>query len=96
VVVFIDDILVYSNSEEEHAEHLRVVLHTLKEKKLFAKLSNCEFWLREVNFLGYVISKGGIAVDPSKVDVVLQWKSLKSVFEIRSFFGSTGYYRMFI
>jgi hypothetical protein len=71
VVVFIDDILVYSMSEEEHAEHLRIVLCVLKEKKLFAKLSKCEFWLREVSFLGYVISKGGIAVDLSKVDAVL-------------------------
>jgi len=71
VVVFIDDILVYSKLEEEHAEHLRVVLQVLKEKRLFAKLSKCEFWLREVSFLGHVISKGGIAVDPSKVDAVM-------------------------
>jgi hypothetical protein len=71
VVVFIDDILVYSKSGEEHVEHLRVVLHTLKENKLFAKLSKCEFWLREVSFLGHVILKGGIAVDPSKFDAVL-------------------------
>jgi len=71
VVVFIDDILVYSNSKEKHAEHLRIVLRVLKEKKLFAKLSKCEFWLREVIFLGHVISKGGIAVNPSKVDAVL-------------------------
>ena len=71
VVVFIDDILEYSKSEEEHVEHLRIVLHTLKEKKLFAKLSKCEFWLRKMSFLGHMISKGGIVVDPSKVDVVL-------------------------
>ena len=93
VVVFIDDILVYSKSEEEH---LRIVLYTLKEKRLFTKLSKCEFWLREVSFLSHVISKGGIVVDSSKVDVVLQWKTLKSVFEIRSFLGLTGYYRKFI
>ena len=96
MVEFINYILVYSKSEEEHVEHLRVVLHTLKEKKLFAKLSKCEFWLREVSFLGRVISKGGIAVDPSKVEVVLQWETPKSVFEIRSFLGLAGYYRRFI
>lgn len=84
VVVYIDDILVYSKSEEEHAEHLRIVLSVLKEKKLFAKLLKCEFWLREVSFLGHVISKGGIAVDPSKVDAVLQWESPKPVLEVRS------------
>jgi len=81
-VVFIEDILVYSKSEEEHAEHLRIVLRVLKEKQLFAKLSKGEFWLREVSFLGHVISKGGIAVDPSKVDAVMQWESPKSVFEV--------------
>ena len=92
----IDDILVYSKSEEEHAEHLKIVLRVLKEKHLCAKLSKCEFWLREVSFLGHVISKGGIAVDPSQVDAVLQWESLKSVFKFMSFLGLEGYYRRFI
>ena len=96
VVVFINDILVYLKSEEEHAEHLRVVLRVWKEKKLFAKLSKCEFWFRKVNFLGHLISKGGIEVDLSNVDAVLQWESPKSVFEIRSFLGLAGYYRRFI
>src|SRR3954462_1919070 len=96
VVVFIDDILIYSKSEEEHAEHLRVVLELLKEKKLYAKLSKCEFWLNEVSFLGHVISKDGIAVDPTKVEAVSQWEAPRSVSEIRSFLGLAGYYRKFI
>jgi len=96
VVVYIDDILVNSKLDEEHVEHLRIVLQVLKEKQLFAKLSKCEFWLREVSFLGHVISKGGIAVDPSKVDAVMQWESPKSVFEVRSFLGLAGYYQRFI
>jgi len=90
VVVFIDDILVYSKLEEEHVEHLRIVLRVLKETRLFAKFLKCEFWLREVSFLGHVISKCGIVVDSSKVDAVLQWESSKSVFEIRSFLGLAG------
>jgi hypothetical protein len=96
VVVFIDDILIYSKSEEEHAEHLRVVLQVLKENKLYAKLSKCEFWLYEVSFLGHIISGNGIAVDPSKVDAVSHWETPKSVTEVRSFLGLAGYYRRFI
>lgn len=96
VVVFIYDILIYSKSEEDHAGHLRIVLQVLREKKLYAKLSKCEFWLKEVSFLGHVISSGGIAVDPAKVDAVLQWETPKSATEIRSFLGLAGYYRRFI
>jgi hypothetical protein len=96
VVVFINDILVFSKSEEEHAEHLRIVLRTLQEKKLYAKLSKCEFWLKEVSFLGHVVSSGDIAVDPQKVDAVFQWGTPESVIEIRSFLGLVGYYRRFI
>ena len=96
VVVFIYDILTYSKSEEAHTEHLRIVLQVLKEKKLYAKLSKCEFWLKEVSFLGHVISGSGIVVDPPKVDVVLQWETPKSATEIRSFLGLAAYYRRFI
>jgi hypothetical protein len=96
VVVFIDDILVYSKDQDEHVEHLRIVLQILKEKQLYAKLSKCEFWLEEVNFLGHVISGKGIAVDPSKIEAVLQWEPPRTVTEIRSFLGLAGYYRRFI
>ena len=88
--------MIYSKSEEEHAEHLRVVLQVLKEKKLYEKLSKCEFWLKEVSFLGHVFSGSGIAVDPSKVDAVLQWETPTSATEIRSFLGLAGSYRRFI
>jgi hypothetical protein len=96
VVVFIDDILIYSKSEEEHKEHLRLVLQLLKEKQLYANLGKCEFWLEEVKFLGHVISKEGIAVDPSKVEAVAAWERPKTATEIRSFVGLAGYYRRFI
>nr|KYP59429.1 Retrovirus-related Pol polyprotein from transposon 17.6 [Cajanus cajan] len=96
VVVFIDDILVYSKTKEEHAEHLKVVLQTLRERQLYAKLSKCDFWLEEVSFLGHAISSGGIAVDPSKVDAVLKWETPKLVSEIRSFLGLAEYYKRFI
>jgi hypothetical protein len=93
VVVFIDDILVYSRSEEEHEEHLRLALQRLREHRLYAKLSKCEFWMKQVAFLGHVISKGGISVDPSKVQDVLSWNKPMSVSDIRSFLGLAGYYR---
>jgi len=96
VVVFIDDILVFFKNKEEHEEHLRLVLQKLRENQLYAKLSKCDFWLREVSFLGHVISDGGIAVDPSKVQDVLNWNPPKNVSEIRSFLGLAGYYRRFI
>ena len=74
VVVFIDDILLYSRIEDEHDEHLRVVLQILREKQLYAKFSKYEFWLQEVTFLGHVVSAEGIGVDPRKIEVVLDWK----------------------
>jgi hypothetical protein len=96
VVVFIDDILIYSKNEEEHAEHLRIVLQRLRAHKLYAKFSKCEFWLDNVKFLGHSISKEGISVDPSKVQEVMDWKPPKTVHQIRSFLGLAGYYRHFI
>ena len=81
VIVFIDDILVYSRSREEHADHLRVVLQTLRERQLYAKLSKCEFWLNQVIFLGHVISKRGIEVDPKKIEAVLKWEIPTNVSE---------------
>ncbi|XP_040940663.1 uncharacterized mitochondrial protein AtMg00860-like [Gossypium hirsutum] len=96
VVVFIDDILVYSKTDDQHDEHFRVVLQILREKQLYAKLSKCKFWLHEVIFLGYVIFAEGIRVDPMKVEAVLDWKQPKNAFEIRSFLGLAGYYWRFV
>jgi hypothetical protein len=96
VVVFIDDILIYSKSEKEHAKHLRIVLQRLRDHKLYAKFSKCEFWLKSVKFLGNTISHDGISVDPSKVQEVMDWKPPKSVHQIHSFLGLGGYYRRFI
>jgi len=96
MVVFIDDILVYSRNEEEDAEHLRVVLTHLCEHQLYAKFSKCEFWLKKVPFLSHVLSEEGISVDPAKVQEVLDWKVPTSVHEVRSFLGLAEYYRRFI
>ena len=96
VVVFLDDILVYSSSYIEHEKHLREVLHTPREHRLYAKLNKCEFWLKEVIFLGHVILAEGILVDPRKVEAVLKWERPTNMTEIRSFLRLAGYYRRFI
>ena len=96
VVVFIDDILVYLKDLEDHDTHLRVVLETLRKEQLYAKLSKCEFWLREVFFLGYIVSEEGIRVDPKKIEVIIEWKPPRNVMEVRSFLGLVGYYRRFV
>ncbi|KAD6454523.1 hypothetical protein E3N88_09229 [Mikania micrantha] len=96
VIVFIDDILIYSKNEGDHACHLREVLETLRKEKLYAKFSKCAFWLREVQFLGHVVCADGILVDPSKVQAVMKWSPPKTPTEIRSFLGLAGYYRRFI
>ena len=96
IVVFVDDILIYSQSEWEHEYHLRIALQLLRDHQLYAKFSKCEFWLTEVRFLGHVVSASGVSVDPEKVEAVMSWERPKSVFEIRSFLGLVGYYRRFI
>ncbi|GJU53050.1 putative reverse transcriptase domain-containing protein [Tanacetum coccineum] len=96
VIVFIDDILIYFKTQEEHVEHLRLVLELLKKDKLYAKFSKCEFWLREVQFLGHVINGNGIHVDPSKIEAVKNWKAPRTSTEVRSFLGLARYYRRFI
>jgi hypothetical protein len=96
VVVFIDDILVYLKSMEEHEDQLWIVLQCLWEHQLYAKFSKCMFWIKEVPFSGHVVSPEGITVDPSKVKEVLDWKPPTTVSEVRSFLGLAGYYRRFI
>ena len=93
VIIFIDNILAYSGSLEQHSEHLRIVLQTLRERQLYAKLSKCQFWLDRVAFLGHVISVEGVSVDPKKIEAVVNLKPPKNVSEVRSFLGLAGYYR---
>jgi hypothetical protein len=92
IIVFIDDILIYSRTSEEHEEHLQKALERLRREKLYAKLEKYEFWLDSVSFLGHVISSEGVAVNPEKEKVVVEWTRPTSVFKIRSFLGLAGYY----
>jgi hypothetical protein len=96
IVVFINDILIYSKNDSDHEEHLRLVLQKLRENQLYAKFSKCEFWLDGVPFLGHIISNGGISVDSVKVTETVGWKIPSSVTEVQDFLGLTGYYRCFI
>ncbi|GKA53769.1 putative reverse transcriptase domain-containing protein [Tanacetum coccineum] len=96
VIVFIDDILIYSKSKQEHEKHLKIILDLLKKEELYAKFSKCEFWIPKVQFLGHVIDSEGIHVDPAKIESIKDWASPKSPTEIRQFLGLAGYYRRFI
>ncbi|KAI3808165.1 hypothetical protein L1987_24111 [Smallanthus sonchifolius] len=96
MIVFIDDILIYSKTKADHEEHLRLVLDLLKKEQLYAKFSKCEFWLKEVQFLGHIVNDKGIHVDPAKIETIKNWNAPKTPTEVRSFLGLAGYYRRFI
>ncbi|GJY62621.1 putative reverse transcriptase domain-containing protein [Tanacetum coccineum] len=96
VIFFIDDILIYSKDKKEHEEHLKAILKLLKEEKLYAKFSKCEFWIPKVQFVDHVIDSRGIHVDPAKIESIKDWASPKTPMEIRQFLGLAGYYRIFI
>jgi hypothetical protein len=96
VIVFFDDILIYSKSEEEHDNHLRMVLQVLREHQLYVKLSKCSFYLKQIHYLGHIISKDAITVDPEKIETIREWSMPNNVTKVRSFMGLAGYYRIFI
>ena len=96
MIVFVDDVLTYSRSEEEHEQHVRAVLQTLREHRLFAKFSKCDFWLERVQFLGHVISGEGIQLDPAKVETVVSWQRPRNATDIHSFLGLAIYYKHFV
>ncbi|KAD2805415.1 hypothetical protein E3N88_38792 [Mikania micrantha] len=96
IIVFLDDILIYSKTQEEHKEHLQLALELLRKEKLYAKLSKCDFWIREVQFLGHVVNEQGIHVDKSKIEAIKNWEAPKTPTEVRQFLGLAGYYRRFI
>ncbi|GJW06025.1 putative reverse transcriptase domain-containing protein [Tanacetum coccineum] len=96
LIVFIDDILIYSRDKEEHEDYLRIILELLKKEKLYAKFSKCDFWISTIQFLGHVIDSRGIHVDPTKIKVVKDWASPTTPTEICQLLGIAGYYRRFI
>nr|GEY99338.1 putative reverse transcriptase domain-containing protein [Tanacetum cinerariifolium] len=96
VIVFIDDILIYSRNKEEHANHLRIILKLLRKEKLYTKFSKCDFYIQTVQFLGHLIDNQGLHVDPAKIEAVKNWASPTTPTEIRQFLGLAGFYRRFI
>ena len=96
VLIFLDDILVYSKNEEEHEENLRLTLQLLREHQLYAKLNKCDFYRDRIQYLGHIISEEGISVDPEKIEAIMNWPTPRNVTNVRSFMGLAGYYRRFI
>ncbi|GKA84343.1 putative reverse transcriptase domain-containing protein, partial [Tanacetum coccineum] len=96
VIMFIDDILVYSKDEEEHVKHLKIILELLKKERLYANFSKCDFWLDSVQFLGHMIDRNGVHVDPAKIKAIRNWAALTMPMEVRQFLGLASYYQMFI
>lgn len=96
LLIFIDDILIYSPNIEKHKEHLKIVLQTLREHQLYAKLSKCDFFKEQIQYLGHIITKERIVVDPEKIKTIMEWPVPKYVVDIRSFMGRAGYYRRFV
>jgi hypothetical protein len=96
VVVFIDDILIYSSITKEREQHLRVVLEKLRQNQLYAKFSKCDFWIKEVAFLSHVLTAEGVVVDPAKIETMKEWEQPRNVTDIHSFLKLAGYYHRFI
>jgi hypothetical protein len=96
VIIFLDEIMVYSRTEEEHEQHLRMVLQVLRENQLYAKLSKCSFYQERIHYLGHIISKDGIAVDPENIEAIKEWLAPRNIMEVISFMGLASYYRRFI
>ncbi|GKD69147.1 putative reverse transcriptase domain-containing protein [Tanacetum coccineum] len=96
VIVFIDDVLVYSKDEKEHGKHLKTILELLKKERLYAKFSKCDFWLDSVQFMGHVIDRSGVHVDPVKIEAIKSWAAPATPTEVSQFLGLAGYYRRFI
>ena len=96
VLVFLDDILIYSKNEEEHEEQLRLKLQLLREHQLYAKMRKCDFSRDRIQYLGHIISEEGIYLDPEKIEAIMNWPTPRNVTDVRSFMGLAGYYRRFI